>query len=169
MMETRTYRRVSRNRKKSTVPLSKLRTSEAVKTVVDHPRRMEELVGLLEDRDRILRGRAAAAVAKLSESHPGRLLRMLERVKYCLSDDSAYVRWHLCYTLGCLGRRFPGRAQRFVPELGLRLDDDNRIVRVFAAGALAHIAALNPEAVQDFFQAAKRDLPPAVSRILRKH
>jgi hypothetical protein len=168
MMETRTNRRVSRNRKKGNVPLSKLRTSEAVKTVVDHPRRMEELVGMLEDKDRILRGRAAAALARLSESYPGRLLRMMERVKYCLADDSAYVRWHLCYTLGRLGKHFPGRATRFLPDLGLRLDDDNRIVRIFAAGALAHIAALNPNAVQDFFQTAKRDVPPSISKILRK-
>jgi HEAT repeat protein len=168
MMETRTYRSVRRNRKKGSVPLSKLRTSEAVKTVVDHPRRMEELVEMLEDKDRILRGRAAAALARLSESHPGRLLRMLERVKYCLSDDSAYVRWHLCYTLGCLGKRFPGKAARLVPELGSRLEDDNRIVRVFASGALGSIAALNPDAVQDFFQAAKREMPSSLSKMLRK-
>jgi HEAT repeat protein len=129
---------------------------------------MEELVGMLEDKDRILRGRAAAALARLSESHPGRLLRTLERVKYCLSDDSAYVRWHLCYTLGCLGNRFPGKAGRLVADLGPRLDDDNRIVRVFAAGALARIAALNPEAVQDFFQAAKREMPSPLSKMLRK-
>jgi hypothetical protein len=168
MMETRTYRRIGRSRKKGTVPLSKLRTSEAVKTVVAHPRRMQELVGMLEDKDRILRGRAAAAVARLSESHPGRLLRMLERVKYCLSDDSAYVRWHLCYTLGCLGKRFPAKAVRLVADLGSCLDDDNRIVRVFASGALAGIAALNPEAVQDFFQASKREMPSSLSKILRK-
>ena len=168
MMETRIYRRVRRNRKKGTVPLSKLRTSEAVKTVVAHPRRMEELVGLLEDRDRILRGRAAVALARLSESHPGRLLRTLERIKYCLSDDSAYVRWHLCYTLGCLGKRFPGKAPRLVADLGSHLDDDNRIVRVFAAGALARIGALNQDAVQSFFQAAKREIPSSISKILGK-
>ena len=168
MMETRTNRSVRRNRKKGTVPLSKLRMSEAVKTVVNHPRRMEELVGMLEDKDRVLRGRAAAALARLSESHPGRLLRMLERVKYCLADDSAYVRWHLCYTLGCLGKRFPGKAGRLVVELGSRLDDDNRIVRVFASGALTRIAALNPEAVRDIFQGPKREMPSSLSKMLRK-
>ena len=70
-----------RNRKKNRIPLSKLRASDAAKTVVDHPRRLEELLRMLEDTDRIVRGRAAAAVAQLSESHPARLLRVVGRLK----------------------------------------------------------------------------------------
>jgi hypothetical protein len=70
MTEPRIHPRVIRNRKKNPVPLSKLRTSDAVKTVVDHPRRLEELLRMLEDKDRGVRGRAAATIAKLSESHP---------------------------------------------------------------------------------------------------
>jgi len=168
-METRTRRRVSRNRKKSAVPLSKLRTSQAVKTVVDHPRRLEELVSLLEDKDRTVRGHAAAALARLSESHPGRLFRILERVKECLSDDSAYVRWHLAYTLGRLGACFPSRSSRVVTELGARLDDENRIVRVFASHALAQIAERKPELIQELFEATKRQTPASVARVLRKY
>jgi HEAT repeat protein len=168
-METRTRRSVSRNRKKSAVPLSKLRTSQAVKTVVDHPRRLEELVSLLEDKDRMVRSHAAAALARLSESHPGRLFRILERVKECLSDDSAYVRWHLAYTLGRLGACFPNRSSRLVGELGARLDDENRIVRVFASHALAQIAERKPELIQELFEATKRQAPASVARVLHKY
>lgn len=167
-METRTRRSLSRNRKKSAVPLSKLRTSQAVKTVVDHPRRLEELVSLLEDKDRTVRSRAAAALARLSESHPGRLFRILERVKECLADDSAYVRWHLAYTLGRLGSCFPNRSARLMGELGARLDDENRIVRVFASHALARIAERKPELVQELFETTKRQTPASVARVLRK-
>ena len=76
MTEPRPHRHVVRNRKKNTVPLYKLRTLDAVKTVVDHPRRLEELLRILEDKDRCVRGRAAATLARLSESHPARLLRV---------------------------------------------------------------------------------------------
>jgi hypothetical protein len=166
MMEPRTHRRIAGSRKKR-VPLSNLRTSEVVKTVVDHPRRIEELVDMLEDRDRVIRGRAAATVARLSESHPGRLLRILERIKEALADDSAYVRWHLAYTLGRIGLKFPVRSQAFLNELSARLDDDNRIVRIITAKSLGLVAARRPNLIQDFFQANKRDIPNHVARILR--
>ncbi len=159
---------MTRSRKKAAVPLSKLRTSEAVKTVVDHPRRLEELVGMLQDKDRILRGRAAATLARLSESHAGRLFRILERVKDGLADDSAYVRWHLAYTLGLFGARFPNRSSMFVTELGARLDDENRIVRVFASNALAQIAERKPEIVKTLFETTKRETPAAVARVLHQ-
>ena len=92
MVETRTHRRVTRNRKKNRVPLAKLRTAEVVRTVVDHPGRLNELVALLDDSERALRGRAAATLARLSESHAHRLIRVVDRLREALSDDSAYVR-----------------------------------------------------------------------------
>ncbi len=166
MMEPRTHRRITRNRKK-TVPLSKLRTSEVVKTVVNHPRRIEELVDMLEDRDRVIRGRAAATLARLSETHPGRLLRILERIKETLSDDSAYVRWHLTYSLGRIGLEFPGRSQGFLNELSSRLEDDNRIVKVIATKALGLVATRRPRLIQEFFKVGKREIPAHVARMLR--
>ncbi len=166
MREPRTHRGISGNRKKS-VPLSKLRTSQVVKTVVDHPRRIEELVDMLEDRDRVIRGRAAATLARLSESHPGRLVRILERIKDALSDDSAYVRWHLAYTLGMIGDSFPARSQGFLKELGSRLEDENKVVRIVATRALGLIAARRPRLVKDFFQAGKAEIPTQIARILR--
>ena len=166
MRESRTHRRITGNRKKS-VPLSKLRTSQVVKTVVDHPRRIEELVDMLEDRDRVIRGRAAATLARLSESHPGRLTRILERVKDALSDDSAYVRWHLAYTLGRIGGRFPARSQGFLKELGSRLEDENRVVRIVATRALGLVATRRPRLVKDFFRAGKGEIPTQIARILR--
>jgi HEAT repeat protein len=166
MMEPRTHRRITRSRKK-TVPLSKLRTSEVVKTVVDHPRRIEELVDMLEDKDRVIRSRAAATLARLSESHPGRLLRILERIKETLSDDSAYVRWHLSYTLGRVGLKFPARSQPYLNELSARLEDDNKVVRVIAARALGMVASRRPHLIQSLFQSNKREIPTHVARILR--
>ena len=167
MTDARTHRRVIRNRKKSIVPLSKLRTSDVVKTVMDHPRRLEELVSMLEDKDRGIRGRAAATLARLSESYPARILRILPRLKEGLSDDAAYVRWHLVYTLGRLGARFPAPSRSFLHDLGARLDDENRIVRILACKALGQMASRKPLMVEEFFKNGKREVPPAIARILR--
>lgn len=167
MMEPRTNRRITRNRKKA-VPLSNLRTSEVVKTVVDHPRRIEELVDMLEDKDRLIRSRAAATLARLAESHPGRLLRILERVKEALSDDSAHVRWHLAYTLGRVGFKFPVRSREFLNELRGRLEDENKIVRVITTKALGLVAARRPHMIRELFDADKREIPLHIARILRR-
>jgi len=167
MVETRTHRRVTRNRKKNRVPLAKLRTAEVVRTVVDHPKRLDELVALLDDSERALRGRAAATLARLSESHGRRLIRVVDRLRESLSDDSAYVRWHLVYTLGRLGTSFPVRAPLFLQELLERLEDSNRIVRSFSLQALGCMAARDPRPVEQLFASAKKDVPPPLLRILR--
>ncbi len=167
MTEPKTHRHVVRNRKKSSVPLSKLRTLDAVKTVVDHPRRLQELVRMLEDKDRGVRGRAAATLARLSESHPSRLIRLISRLKELSGDDSAYVRWNLTYALGRLGAQFPARSNGFLSELLARLEDENRIVRILACKALAQIAARKPLIVRDLFQNSKKDIPASVERVLR--
>jgi hypothetical protein len=166
MTEPRIHPRVIRNRKKNPVPLSKLRTSDAVKTVVDHPRRLEELLRMLEDKDRGVRGRAAT-IAKLSESHPARLLRVAARLKDTLADDSAYVRWHLVYVLGILGSQFPSRSQDCLGEIVSRLDDDNRIVRIIASKALFQLAIQKPLTIENFFKNLKKEIPPAIARMMR--
>jgi HEAT repeat protein len=168
MTEPRIHRRVVRNRKKSAVPLSKLRTSDAVKTVVDHPRRLEELLRMLEDKDRSVRGRAAATLAKLSESHPARLIRVIARLQGSLAEDSAYVRWYLVYTLGKLGSRFPAQLSSFLNDLVARLDDENRVVRVLACKALGQVAVRKPLIIEEYFQNLKKAIPPAVARFLRR-
>ena len=135
-MEPRIHRRVSRNAKKNAIPLYKLRTSAAARTVVEHPGRMGELVSMLEDKDLLVRGSAAATIARLAESHPGRLIRILDRIKQALCDDSAYVRWHAAYSLGVVGGGFSTRASSFAAELFGRLDDNNRVVRILSAKSL---------------------------------
>jgi HEAT repeat protein len=167
MTETKTHRHVVRNRKKNSVPLSKLRTLDAVKTIVDHPRRLQELGRMLEDKDRGVRGRAAAALARLSESHPARLMRLISRLQELAGDDSAYVRWNLTYAMGRFGAQFPSRSNGFLSELLARLEDENRIVRILACKALAQIAARKPLMVKDLFQNSKKDIPPSVERVLR--
>jgi hypothetical protein len=167
MTELRTYRCIGRSRKKNAVPLSKLRTSEAVKTVVNHPRRIEELIAMFQDKDRIVRSRAATTLARLSESHPGRLLRRLDRIREALGDDSAFVRWHAVYCLGCVGSKHPGKAAEYLPKLMDLLDDENRIVRMFASRALGQIAVRKRKFIESFFKDRKLELPAGVIRILQ--
>jgi hypothetical protein len=167
MTEPRAHRRVVRNRKKNAVPLSKLRTSDAARTVVDHPRRLEELLRMLEEKDRGVRGRAAATLARLAESHPARLTRVIARLKGSLADESAYVRWYLVYTLGRLGSRFPMQSLSFLNDLIARLEDENRIVRVLACNALGQVAMRKPLIIREHFQNLKKEIPPAVARFLR--
>jgi HEAT repeat protein len=158
--------RFSRSRKKSLTPLSNLRTSEVVRTVVNHPRRLAELISLLEDKDRTVRGRAAATLARLSERYAGRLLRNVDRLKEGLSDDSAYVRWTLSYALGRIGCSYPNKAAQFLEELASRTEDNNRVVRILAIRALGRIASQKPQLVRESFVARKRELPGALARAL---
>ncbi len=166
-MKVRRKRRPSRNRK-SSVPLASLRTSEVVRTIVDHPRRLDELVSMIEESDLRVRDRAAATLARLAESHPGRLLRVLERMAECLADDSAYVRWNLAFALGVVGAQFPRRLPDFVARLSDCLDDENRVVRVTACGSLMRIAALHPKPVLDHFDSTKGQVPRSLQRLLAR-
>jgi hypothetical protein len=167
MTEPRTHHRIVRNRKKNCIPLSKLRTSDAVQTVVDHPRRLQELLRMLEDKDRGVRGRAAVAFAQLSDSHPTRLIRVAARLREALGDDSAYVRWHLLYTLGKLGAKFPNQVRAFLPDLISFLEDDNRICRLFACKAIGQVAARKHGIIEECFRNLKKEIPPSIARILR--
>ncbi len=164
-MKARSSRRASRNRK-SRVPLSSLRTAEVVRTIVDHPRRLDELVSMIEENDLRLRDRAAATLARLAESHPGRLVRVIDRLAEGLADDSAYVRWNLASAFGALGSQFPRRLPDFLARLSDRLDDENRVVRVIACKALMRVAARHPEAVAVHFESSKRQLPRPLQRLL---
>lgn len=167
MTESRTRHRVCRSRKKKPVPLSRLRASDVLKLVLDDPRRLEELAGMLEDRDRAVRDRAAAALGQLADRHPERLRRLLARLAPALDDDSAYVRWHLVYILGSLGSRFDLDAADLIGSLAARLDDPNRVVRVTAVRSLARVAAGRPGEVEAFFAGQKREIPSAVARFIR--
>jgi HEAT repeat protein len=123
---------------------------------------------MLEDKDRLVRGRAAVALAQLSESHPARLLRVVIRLREVVTDDSAYVRWHLLYALGKLGSKYPMKSRAFLPDLISHLDDDNRICRVIAVRALGLVAARRPGLIEECFRNLKKEIPSAVSRILSR-
>lgn len=138
-----------------------------MKTVVNHPRRLEELLRILEDKDRSVRGKAAAALARLAESHPTRLMRVVLRLREALADDSANVRWHLVYTLGKLGSRFPGQSRIFLGDIVARLDDQNRIVRSVACKAISQVAVRKPMIIEEYFQNLKKEIPPTVARVMR--
>lgn len=156
-----------RKPKKNTVPLSKLRASDVVKTVVEHPQRLKELLELLEEKETGERGRAAAMLARLSETRPSRLLHSIARLKDSVIDDSAYVRWNIIFALGKIGSNFPAQSRVFLSDLVSCLDDTNRIVRVFACKAIVQIAQLRPSIVEESFQKMKRDMPPAVARSIQ--
>ncbi len=167
MIRPRSHR-IARSRKKRTIPLSNLRTAEVVRAVVAHPRRLSELLNLLEDKDRTVRGRAAATLARLSESHPGRLVRVLNRLKEGLTDDSAYVRWSLSYALGRVGSIFPNQASRFLESLCSLLEDENSIVRALACRSIVRVAARKPHLVCDYFESSKKEMPVMVARSVRR-
>ena len=166
MMKPRLQHRASRSRKKSLTPLSNLRTSEVVRTVVAHPRRLDELVNLLQDGDRRIRGRAATTLARLSESHPARLVRHLEHLRGAIADDSAYVRWHLLYALGHVIARFPKRSSMYLGDVRGRLADEDRLVRSFACRALEKVASDKPRLINTLYSATPDDIPPSVARLL---
>ena len=161
-------RSVPRRSKKCAVPLSNLRTSQVVRTVVDHPRRLEELLNLLQDKSRVVRGRAGATLARLSESHPGRLVRTLDRIKNALADESAYVRWHLVYTLGQIGSSVPQTLPSLLKEMASALGDDNGIVRGVAIKGLKRIIARKAEPVAEYFESSKQEPPAAIVHALKK-
>ncbi len=158
---------MSRNRKKTSVPLSNLRTSEVVRAVVDHPRRLAELLSMLDDKNRSIRGRAAATLARLSETHAGRLVRVVERLKEGLSDDSAYVRWCLAYALGRTGSSHPHLIPRVLMDLTARLDDDNRVVRLLTYRAMKRLIACKPQLIKTLFEANKQVMPEAILRAVK--
>jgi hypothetical protein len=154
------------DRKKAGVPLSRLRTMDVVRSVLENPRRLEELLIMLEDEDRCIRGRAAAIIAHLSETHLARLSKISERLIECLNDDSAYVRWHLLYAMGQLGTHFPSCARTFPGQIIARLDDSNRVVRIIAGKVLLQMATRYPSIIEEFFANLKRDIPPVIARCL---
>jgi len=162
------HRRTARSRKKNVIPLSKLRASEVVRTVVDHPRRLEELVDLLRDNERLIRGRAAATFTRLSETHPGRLVRHMEALRESLGDDSAYVRWHLLYALGRVIARFPRHPCGSLADIKVHLADEDKVVRGFACRALEMVAAGTPAAVRALFTAEREEIPPSLARIFKE-
>ncbi len=159
---------VTRSRKKSAVPLSNLRTSEVVRVVVDHPKRLDELVGMLEDRNLAVRGRAAATIGRLSESHPRRLVRILARIQDGLSDDSASVRWSLVYALGRIAAAYPNCIAETLTSLVAAVEDNNRLVRILACRAIARIYSIRPQQVQGYFENGKKAMPESVARSLKK-
>jgi HEAT repeat protein len=122
---------------------------------------------MLDDKDRGVRGCAAATLARLSETHAGRLVRILERLKEGLGDDSAYVRWCLAYALGRMGAAIPAHSQRFLSELVERLEDENKVVRIIACRALGRIARRRPQQVKEAFTGGKRDIPAPIERLVR--
>jgi hypothetical protein len=165
-MKARSRRRPSTNRKRS-VPLSSLRTSEVVRTIVAHPRRLDELVSMIEESDLRVRDRAAATLARLAETHPGRLVRVLERLAEGLADDSAYVRWNLAFAFGAVGAQLPRRLPDFLAKLSDRLDDENQIVRVMACKSLMRIASRHAQVVLEHFESTKRQAPRPLQRFLK--
>lgn len=167
MTETSPHPRIIRKRENSAIPLSKLRISDAIKIISDSPRRMEELLRMLEDRDRGIRDRAAATLAQLASIHPSRLLSAVPRFREALMDESAYVRWHLVYTVGVLCARYHSRLQAALPDLLGCLDDSNRIVRIMASKALAQVAVQNPGIIEELFRSVDKELPPVIAAVLR--
>jgi HEAT repeat protein len=139
-----------------------------VKVVVDNPKRLDELVGMLEDRNLAVRGRAAATIGRLAETHTRRLVRILSRIREGLSDESAYVRWSLAHALGRIAAAHPNSIAEVLTSLVPATEDDNRLVRVLACRAVARIYSIRPQQVRGYFENGKKAMPESVARSLKK-
>jgi HEAT repeat protein len=143
-----------------------MQTPDAVKTVLRHPRRLEELLDMLGDKDLSIRGRAAATLARLAESHSEGLLKAMPRLREHINDDSDYVRWHLVYAFGKIGASVLSPAREYWADVFAGMDDDSRIVRMIAGKAAALLAAAHPDAVAAFFRDAQRPVPGELAKFL---
>lgn len=150
-------------------PLMNLRPSEAIKTIVERPRRLGELVCLLGERDRKLRGRAAATIAKLSESHPGCLMGHLRWLADASNDESAHVRWNLAFALGRICSRSPDQSEFAIASLVMHLRDPDVIVRAISGYALAEVARKKPELVMRSISGSEQTLPEWLGGVLKRY
>jgi len=143
-----------------------MQTPDVVSTVLRHPRRLEELLDMLGDKDISIRGRAAATLARLAESRPESLLKTLPRLRECMDDDSDYVRWHLVYAFGEIGARLSASEREYWADIFTCMEDNSRIVRMIAGKAALRLAASHPDAVAAFFRDNQRPVPPELAKCL---
>ena len=167
MKKLEIHRRAENHRRKRIVPLSRMQTPDVVQTLLKYPRRLEELLDMLGDNDLSIRGRAAATLARLSESRPERLLYEMPRLREHINDDSDYVRWHLVYAFGEIGVRVLSAPTReYWADVFARMGDNNRIVRVVAVKVAVRLAAKHPDAVAAFFHDLQRPVPSELAKFL---
>ena len=159
-------RRTEKHHRKRILPLSGMQTPDVVKTVLRYPRRLEELLEMLGDSNLSIRGRAAATLARLAESHPESLLKAIPRLREYINDDSDYVRWHLVYSFGEIGVRVSESAREYWADVFHGMTDDSRIVRMIAGKVAARLAAKNPDAVAAFFRDIQQPVPPELVKFL---
>jgi hypothetical protein len=166
MKKLEIHRRAENHRRKRIIPLSRMQTPDVVKTVLRYPRRLEELLDMLGDRELSIRGRAAATLARLAESRPESLLKTIPRLREYMNDDSDYVRWHLVYAFGEIGVRVSAPAREYWADVFTCMGDGSRIVRMIAGKAAARLAVKHPDAVAAFFRDIQRPVPPELAKFL---
>jgi hypothetical protein len=166
MKKLEIHRRAEKHHRKRIVPLSRMQTPDVVKTVLRYPKRLEELLDMLGDKDVSIRGRAAATLARLAESSPESLINAMPRLRERMDDDSDYVRWHLVYAFGEIGARIPKPAPEYWTGVFAGMDDDSRIVRMIAGKASIRLAEKHPDAVAAFFRDIRRPVPPELAKFL---
>ena len=166
MKKMEIHRRAENRREKRIVPLSRMQTTDVVKTVIRHPKRLEELLDMLGDRDLSIRGRAAATLARLAESHPESLLIAMPRLREHIDDDSDYVRWHLIYAFGEIGARVQESEHEYWAVVFAGMDDSSRVVRMVAGKAAARLAAKYPDDVASFYRDIQRPAPRELVKLL---
>ena len=160
------HRRAEKHCRKRIIPLSRMQTPDVVNTVLRHPRRLEELLDMLGDKELSVRGRAAATLARLAESRPESLLKTLPRLRECMYDDSDYVRWHLVYAFGEIGARLSTPEREYWTDVFTCMTDNSRIVRMIAGKAALRLAARHPDEVAAFFRDARQPVPPILAKLL---
>ena len=145
-----------------------MQTPDVVKTVLKHPRRLKELTDMLGDIDVSMRGRAAATLARLAESHPESLIEAMPQLREYVRDDSDYVRWHIIYALGEMCTLVSEQARECRADVFAGMDDSSRIVRMIAVKAASRLAKNHPDDVAAFFHDIQRPIPPELAKFIPK-
>ena len=117
----------------------------AAELAVANPRAMRPLVARLWDPDPEIRRRAAGALGRSAEAHPGLGLETVRRLMWALNDESATNGVYGIPALGEIGRRCPGTLAPFVSSLASMAWDAG--IRLELLRALARIAEADPKLV----------------------
>jgi HEAT repeat protein len=109
---------------------------ETADLVLQHPRRLPELVAALQDPVPEVRGHAADALERVARHRPGDAEPYLSQLIIAMGrDDVAMVRWHMAMILTWVTRT-AATARRTIPALLHRLEDPNALVRAWSISGL---------------------------------
>jgi hypothetical protein len=144
------------------------RSEEVVADVIRDPALFDVVFGGMLGEDPLVRMRCAAAVEKITASHPEYLQPHKETlISQVAGVEQQEVRWHVAQMLPRLDLNADERAAAFSVLLGY-LNDRSRIVKTFAMQALADLAeddaTLRPQVIEPLEDLIRTGSPAMQSR-----